>query len=103
MVKFIYFLGKTTRSSSVACSSCNPIFFSNVALQALEALSIFAVLNNPNRNLVDVEDLELFSNERLVTIVSNNSFCLASEVVVDEDVDGFRLQQGQFAKILGGN
>jgi len=76
----------------VACSSCNPIFFSNTYLQALEALSIFATLNHPNRNLVAVKDLELFSNERLVTIVSNNSFYLASEVVVDNDVDGFRLQ-----------
>ena len=91
------------RSSSVACSSCNPIYFSNAALQALEALSIFAVLNNLNRNLLVVVDLELFSNGRLVTIVSNSSFSSALEAVVDEDVDGFRLQPGQFAKILGRN
>ena len=90
------------RSSSVACLSCNPIYFSNAALRALEALSIFVVLNNPNRNLVAVEDLELFSNGRLVTIVSNSSFSSAS-AAVDEDVDGFRLQPGQFAKILGRN
>ena len=91
------------RLSSVACSSCNPIFFSNAALQASKALGIFVVLNNLNRNLVAIEDLELFSNGRLVTIVSNNSFCSASKVVVDEDVDGFRLQLSQFDKILGGN
>ena len=82
----------------MVCSSCNPIFFSNTSLQALEALSIFAALNNPNRNLVAVEDLELFSNERLVTIVSNNSFYSASEVVVDKDVDGFRLQSVSLLK-----
>jgi len=39
----------------------------------------------------------------LVTIISNNSFYSASEAIVDEDIDGFRLQPGQFAKILGGN
>ena len=62
------------RSSSVACSSCNPIFFSNAALQASEALSVFAVLNNPNRNLVAV-DLELFSDGRLENVKS--LFCPA--------------------------
>ena len=87
----------------MACSSCIPIFFSNAALQALEVLSIFVVLNNPNRILVAIKDLELFSNGRLVTIISNSSFCSASEAVVDENIVGFRLQLGQFAKILGGN
>ena len=101
--KVYLFFRQNYKSSSVACSSCNPIFFSNAALQASEALSIFAILNIPNRNLVAVEDLELFSHGRLVTIVSNSSLCSVSEAVVDEDVDGFRLQQGQFAKILGGN
>ena len=87
----------------MACSSCNSIYFSNAALQALEALSIFAVLNNPNRNLVVVEDLELFSNGRLVTIVSNSSFSSALEAIVNKDIDGFKLQLGQLAKILGRN
>nr|POE73873.1 btb/poz domain-containing protein [Quercus suber] len=73
------------------------------ALQASEALSIFAILNNLSRNLVAIEDLEPFSNGRLLTIVSNSSFCSASKGAVDKDVDGFRLRLTQFAKILGGN
>ena len=74
------------------------IFFSNASPQASEALSIFAILNDPNRNLVAIEDLKLFSNERLVTIVSNNSFYSASEVVLDKDIDGFRLQSVNLLK-----
>lgn len=52
---------------------------------------MFVVLNNPNKNLVVVEDLELFSTGRFSIIVSNSSLCSFSEGIDDDD--GFRFER----------
>ncbi|KAJ1436781.1 putative DNA-polymerase I A, chloroplastic/mitochondrial [Sesbania bispinosa] len=49
-------------SLSVASSSCNHIFFSNMSLHALEVCSMIVVRNNP----VVVDNFELFSSGGLL-------------------------------------
>uniref|UniRef100_A0A2P2Q7E9 BTB/POZ domain-containing protein At5g66560-like n=1 Tax=Rhizophora mucronata TaxID=61149 RepID=A0A2P2Q7E9_RHIMU len=56
-----------------------------------DELSMLAVLNRPNRILVAVEEIEIFLGGRFETIVSSTCLCSVSEVIEDNEEDGFRL------------